>query len=224
VLCGRGLGKPLTGPRFRPMNRASKLSRRYALQSLLRATTVANSVWPVTCAHCSKVTYKPVGHVNRSEARGLSLYCDRKCSGLGRRTGKTSEQRKADKAEYDRQLRAVRGEELAAKRRAARLKLLAENPALVRQREKVNRDANRDRHAEYCRTPEYRKWKAEYDRKHLARKQYGPFAEAALTLRALEEEISGRASRTEIYAANGTLNKTQRRKREYEQATHCRRS
>ena len=99
--------------------------------------------------------------------------------------------------------------------------LLRTNPALVRQREKVNRDANRERHADYCRTPEYREWKAQYDRQYLAQKQYGPFAEAALTLRALEEEITCRSTRYEIYTERGTLNKTQRRKRDYAKAVGC---
>ena len=66
---------------------------------------------------------------------------------------------------------------------------------------------------------EYRKWKAEYDRKYRSQKLYGPFAEAFLTLRELEEEIGVRATRTEIYTANGTLNKWKQRRRDYERQT-----
>lgn len=44
------------------------------------------------CAHCGKEADKPAGEVNRARERGLKLYCDRKCSGLGRRQGKTKAQ------------------------------------------------------------------------------------------------------------------------------------
>ena len=111
------------------------------------------------------------------------------------------------------------GDAYRKEKRLARQALLARNPELVRQREKRNRDMNKDRHAEYVRRPEYRKWKAQYDRQHRARKFYGPFAEAALTLFDLEAEISSRATRTEIYTANGTLNKWTQRRRDYERQT-----
>lgn len=179
------------------------------------------SVWPVTCAQCGEVSFKPVGAVNRANKLGANLYCNRACAGLGRRDPNppSAAEKQAAKAEYDRKRRAELGEVLLAEKRAARQALLASNPELVRQREKRNRDLSKDRHAEYCRTPEYRKWKAQYDRQHLARKAYGPFAEAALTLRDLEAEVSSRATRTEIYAANGTLNKWTQRRRDYERQT-----
>ncbi len=184
---------------------------------------MGESVWPIRCGHCNALLFKPVRDVNRAEKHSAPLFCNKACFGLAHRDPNppTAEQRRIAKAEYDRQRRADLGEELRAQKRAARLRLLAENPALVRQREKANRDANRDRHAEYCRTPEYREWKAQYDRQYLAKKQYGPFAEAALTLRALEEEITCRATRFEIYTERGTLNKTQRRKRDYAKAVGC---
>lgn len=151
----------------------------------------------------------------------MAIYCNRVCSGLGRRVNKSAEQRKAEKAEYDRARRAELGEELLRQKAAARRALLAANPELVRAREKANRDARKAEHAEYCRRPEYRDWKRNYDRKHRANKFFGPFAEAFLVLRDLESELAGRASKYERYAANGTLNKTQKRKRAYEQGTHC---
>ena len=77
------------------------------------------------------------------------------------------------------------------------------------------------KHVEYCRRPEYRASKREYDRKHRAQQDFGPFAEAALILGDLDAEIATRASRYEIYSANGTLNKALRRKREYAKAFGC---
>ena len=73
-------------------------------------------------------------------------------------------------------------------------------------------------HVEYCRQPEYRVWKKEYDKHHLARKQYGDFGEAVIALRELEQEVTDRIERTDIYAANGTLNKKQTRRRDYDRA------
>lgn len=173
------------------------------------------------CEYCGRRNQKPSGSVNRARARGLSLYCDRVCAGLSHRKHKTDEQKRAEKAEYDRRRRQQLGDRLNAEKREARLRLLASNPDLVRAREKVNRDANRGRHAEYCRRPEYREWKKSYDRQYRAERFYGPFADAFLVLQDLENEIATRATRYEIYMERGTINKTQKRKREYEQAIGC---
>ncbi len=96
---------------------------------------------------------------------------------------------------------------------------MAINPELVRQREKRNRDMNKDRHAEYIRSPRYRKWKARYDRQYRAHKEFGPFAEAAILLNDLQAEILSRASRYEIDLASNTLNKKLQRRRDYERQT-----
>lgn len=55
----------------------------------------------VVCAHCRKTTSKPAGHVNRAREAGLNIYCNRRCSGLGRRSGKTKAQKVAEKRAYD---------------------------------------------------------------------------------------------------------------------------
>ena len=151
----------------------------------------------------------------------MALYCDKACSALGRRRHKTIEQSRAEKSEYDRARRAALGEVLLEKKRACYYKELAENPELLRERQKANRDGRRREHIEYCRRPEYKEWKREYDRQHRAIKHYGPFAESFLALMELEAEVASRATRYEIYAQNSTLSKTQKRKREYEKAVGC---
>lgn len=179
----------------------------------------------IICAFCGQQADKASGSVNRSIAKGAPLYCSKYCSGLARRKHKTAEQKVAEKAEYDRKRRSELRDKLREEKRQARLKLLAENPSLVRAREKASRKKRKQAHLEYCRTPEYRAWKTQYDQRHRARKNYGDFAEAFLTLLEVEAEVSARASRQEVYAQNGTLNKTQERKRDYARKTgHAQRS
>lgn len=125
------------------------------------------------------------------------------------------------KADYDRRRRAELGETLRAEKRAAYHATLATNPEKIRAAQKAYRQANMARHVEYCRRPEYRATKSVYDQRRRDAQNYGPFAEAAGVLRELETEIAGRATRTEIYRENGILNKSLRRKREYEKAIGC---
>lgn len=163
----------------------------------------------MTCNHCKKPIFKPISAVNRAAREGRPLYCNRECAGLGRRLKKppTAEERKEAKRLYDANRRLVLADRIKAEKRAYY---------------QANRDPDRERayrktrmpyHVEYCRRPEYRAYKATYDRQYLARKQFGEFADAALILRDIEAEISSRMTRTEIYQVNGTLNKTQVRKR-----------
>jgi hypothetical protein len=132
------------------------------------------------------------------------------CAGLARRKHKSREQKIAEKAAYDAEYRERNRARIKARKAAA----YRTNPN--RERERAYRQANMARHVEYCRRPQYREWKVAYDRKYRAQKDFGPFADAALVLRDLEIEISSRATRTEIYAANGTLNKSLKRRRDYE--------
>lgn len=72
------------------------------------------------------------------------------------------------------------------------------------------------KHVEYCRRPEYVQWKQKYDEQYRAKKLYGEFWQAFLIVVAINEEVLKRASRYEIGYANGTVNKSQNRSREYE--------
>ncbi len=176
-----------------------------------------------TCPQCGEGFYAPVGHVNRAAKIGSPLYCGRACSGLARRKADklTGEAWRAHKAEYDRQRREKLGEALLAEKRAAYYARVAREGEVLRAKQKAYRDANMARHVEYCRRPEYKAAKSDYDRRFRAKKNYGPFAEAFLVLQDVENEIASRASRQEIYAQNGIVNKSLRRKREYEKAIGC---
>ena len=78
------------------------------------------------------------------------------------------------------------------------------------------RKARMPYHVEYCRQPEYKRWKRAYDMAYRARRQFGEFWESAIILQDLENEILSRVSRYEIGLMNETINKTQKRRREYE--------
>ena len=158
------------------------------------------------CAHCQKTRDKPTGEVNRAKEQGLRLFCDRRCSGLGRRKHKTKAQLVEEKRLYD------------AEYRLKNLKCIKEKKSAYH---KANYDPKKQRaynqhhmqhHVEYCRRPEYRKYKSEYDRKRRA-SIYGPYAEAYLLTVSLNREIKGRASNHEIKWQNQTANKTQLRRR-----------
>lgn len=174
-----------------------------------------------SCAYCGQKSERPAGHVNRSVRNGLNLYCGKLCSRLGRRLNRSASEKVAQKAAYDRHRRAILGDSLLEKKRAKYHQSVAENPSVVRAKEKANRAKRKDAHNEYCMRPAYRDWKKEYDKRHRAEKFYGPFAEAFLILQNLEEEVSQRASRYEIYMERGTINKSLKRKRDYEKSVGC---
>lgn len=159
------------------------------------------------CAYCGETADKPAGHVNRSRARGLNLYCSRRCSGLGRRgPAKSLAQKRAEKAAYDSEYRRKNRAMLKAKK-AAYFRTTYDPEAA-----RIERKKRAAFHAEYCRRPSYKLWKREYDRRYRAR-QYGPFADAYQLTIELTREIKSRSSDYEIRQANETGNKAQKRDR-----------
>lgn len=160
------------------------------------------------CAHCGKENDKWSGHVNRARAQGMKLYCDRLCSGLGRRTGKTDAQKREEKRLYDIVYQAKNREKRKAQKRQHHLDTYDPVTAAEYRKKRMHL------HVAYCQRPEYRAWKKGYDRNYKAKKNYGPFSEAALLLSDLNLEIKGRGNRHEIKYQNGGTNKVQRRRRE----------
>ena len=161
-----------------------------------------------TCAHCGKTAEKPTGEVNRARKAGLRVFCDRRCSGLGRRKPfKPKAQRVAEKREYDAAYRVKNLAILKAKKRAYHKRTY--DPA----KERVARNKRMKWHVAYCRRPEYRSWKKGYDRKYRSKRLFGPFAEAAMLAVDLNREIKSRSSNYEIRLQNGTINKRQTRTR-----------
>lgn len=158
----------------------------------------------INCAYCNKEHRVQTGAYNRAMKQGNSLYCGRECSGKGRRHGRTDEENRRLKSEYDRQYREENREVL--KKKKAEYFQRTYDPEAA----KVDRRIRSKEHAEYCRTPEYRKYKKEYDRQYRAKKFYGEFWEAFLVLMDIENEVDNRSAK----AANGLIGKSQRRKRQ----------
>lgn len=158
------------------------------------------------CAHCGKVCDKPAGHVNRARERGLRLFCNRRCSSLGRRQHKTKAQKKEEKRLYDQEYRAKNLARIKSRKREYFQRTYDPVAAAEYRKRRM------PKHVEYCRRPEYRVKKAAYDRKRRDA-EYGEFAEVARLTIELNQEIKGRMTNAEIKWENGISNKTQSRKR-----------
>lgn len=163
------------------------------------------------CTQCGGTFDRPTGAVNRAKAVGAPLYCGRFCAGWARQTVKPPEaERKAAKAEYDRKRREQQGERLLAEKRAHYHATKDER----KEQHAAYRKTRMPYHVAYCSTPEYKAKKAAYD-KRKRYEAYGPFADAAKLLDELEKEIRARATRYEIYVANGRYTRSaQQRRRE----------
>lgn len=163
----------------------------------------------LVCAQCGGAFERGAGHVNRSRAIGAPLYCGRVCAGLGRRKPEVSDdERRTAKAAYDKEYRernaAARKEQKAEWYRRTR------DP----EKERIARQKRMPQHVEYCRRPEYKAYKTEYDKKYRA-DEYGPFAEAYMLLLDVERELRSQATKYERYVAKGYFTRNaQKRRRE----------
>lgn len=158
------------------------------------------------CGHCGRVVQQPQGSIRRALRKGKPLYCNLTCFGAARRV--PPERKKEAKRVYDAQRRVEKGAEIRARKREYYRRTF--DPAKARAR----RLAKMDRHVEYCRRPEYRTYKADYDRQRNAA-QYGEYAEAYLLLLDLEREIRSRATHYERLKARGYYTRAaQQRRRE----------
>lgn len=157
----------------------------------------------VKCGHCGCEVEKESGHINRANKLGLKLFCNKACFGLYHRT--TKEQKVALKRQYDIKYRKKNSERITE-----RTKAYEKTPA-GRAMQKRNREKFKQSHLEYCRTEEYKKWKHEYDQKHVAKKMYGELWESHLVLKEVEKIIE--PEKLECKVQKGTYNKSQKRKR-----------
>lgn len=158
------------------------------------------------CNYCGTSVSQSQSSIRRALREGKPLYCDRACSGMARRV--PPERKKEAKAVYDAQRRIDKATEISAKKAAYFQRTYS--PAKARE----HRAKNMDRHVKYCRQPEYRAYKADYDRQHRA-KEYGEYAEAYLLLLDLEREIRSRATYYERLKTRGYYTQSaQQRRRE----------
>lgn len=164
----------------------------------------------ITCAHCGMQSDKPTGAVNRAARNGNRLYCDVLCAGFGRRHNKSDQTKREAKRLYDMEYRARNAAMLKVKKHQYFLRTY--DPAKAA----VERKSRAKYHAEYCRRPEYRALKSEYDRKYRAIREYGEFAECFILTLDIRRECLSQQSDYEIRLEKGTLNKKLQRKRDYD--------
>lgn len=164
----------------------------------------------VICDYCGESSGKEKGAVNRAIKEDKNIYCNRKCSGLGRRKNKTADQKVSEKCEYDKQYREKNKESLKNKK-AAYGKSQAGKATQKRARIK-----GKAYHAKYIQSERYVEWKKEYDRIYRAKKDYGEFWECQILRLEIDGEVEKTQSNYEVRLENQTLNKSQKRKREHE--------
>jgi len=165
----------------------------------------------IRCSYCGKWASQPNGAVNRAKKNSNRLYCNRTCAGMGRRDQNPPSEadRKKAKSLYDAKRREQLRDVIKAKKHEYFKRTYDPKKAAKARKKRM------PYHVEYCRRPEYRAYKREYDRKHLAKKHYGDFADCAIIARELHQEVRSRMSDFDVRTANQTLNKTQRRKRNH---------
>lgn len=159
----------------------------------------------IECCHCGKTCKKRLALYNRAKKDRAKLFCGQRCFGLSRRTGRSKEQEKFIKYFYDAFIRLVDYEKVKKQRQEYFKKDYAANPEKYR----AIRKKRMKEHVEYCRRPEYRVKKKVYDRQRVAKKNYGEYWEAAISLRELADIVDNRQAKQE----QKTINKTQNRKR-----------
>ncbi|MEN8282583.1 hypothetical protein [Acinetobacter gerneri] len=169
-----------------------------------------------TCSQCLTEFQRENSQTKRTlkHSNGI-IFCSMKCSGLHRRSGKTQEQKKHEKAEYDHKYRERNKAVLKVKKAEYFRKTY--DPLKAKQQRKLTMP----RHVEYCKSTKYKAYKQKYDMQYRAKKEYGEFWESALIINQLEKEIAERSDFTELAIQKGTLNKRQTRKRNYEQSIKC---
>jgi hypothetical protein len=164
------------------------------------------------CFHCGADLNKSTGAINRARKINAKLFCNKVCFGLNRRLANppTLQEKKETKRLYDANRRIVKSDEIKEKKAA--YFAATYDPEVAR----IKRQLRMPQHVEYCRRPEYKKYKRQYDMNYRNKQDYGPYWESGVLLVALDKEISQRATYEELAQAKGTINKAQTRRREYE--------
>jgi ribosomal protein L24E len=157
----------------------------------------------IICCFCGKEVEKTTGAINRANKNNLPMFCDRKCSSANKKTSKE------DKIELKRLY------DLGYRKRPDHKQKKSES--FQRNYDPVKAAAKRKetmwRHVEYCRQPEYKLKKKEYDRIYRAKLKYGELWEVAILTMKIQDEVLSRMTRYKIDLESNTLNKSQRRKR-----------
>lgn len=161
------------------------------------------------CCYCGEPLKKYIGHINRANKLGAKIYCNRTCAGLGRRSKETIEEKKHAKAWYDAFIRESMTDKERAIDKKKRHEYFKKDYAANPDKYRAVRKRKQDAHNEYCRRPEYRKYKKVYDQQYRAKKHYGKYWEAFIALCNLSGVVDNRQAK----ADQKIFNKQQKRKR-----------
>ncbi len=161
----------------------------------------------IACDYCGNSKEVKTGAYNLAKKTGSPMYCDKTCFGLANRSHKSKGQLVAEKREYDKDYRIKNIISLTAKKKDYFQRTYDPETAAV------YRKKNMHKHVEYCRQLGYVEKKKEYDRIYKAKLVYGEFWESHLLLMDIRDECLKRMSAYQIRLINGTLNKSQNRKR-----------
>jgi hypothetical protein len=115
------------------------------------------SLTTTPCAWCSKQFPIEIGALNRARRRGMSVYCCPRHSGYGRGIGRTKAEKRRLKAEYDRQYRLDNLLRITVGKRDYHRRTYDPKKAAKTRKRRM------PYHVEYCRRPEYRAYKRQYD-------------------------------------------------------------
>jgi hypothetical protein len=148
--------------------------------------------------------------VNRAKRSNAPKYCGRICAGVARRKPRTVEEKRAEKSAYDARRRVILADRLKAEKAAYYQR--TKDPV----KEAEARKKRMPHHLEYCRRPEYRAWKRDYDQEYLAKKKYGEFWESAILTLKIRRSCLELEDDTEIRRQKGTLNKKSNRRKQYD--------
>lgn len=162
------------------------------------------------CPSCGVTFFSSAGRANRADRIGAPLYCCIACAGIARRSSKTDEQKRADKAAYDKSRRDTIGDKIRSDKRNA----YYANHEYYKAKHKEYRAARMPKHVEYCRSQEYRAKKHDYDISK-AKDEYGEWGDTWRLLLDLEKEIRRQSSWYDRAVSKGYFTRNaQKRRRE----------
>lgn len=161
----------------------------------------------IICPHCGNSAEKQNNYLNRAKKVGMKVFCSIECSYKGRRIGRSLEEKKVLKSEYDREFRKKNAERIKEKKHEYFVRTYNPEKASIERKKRMHK------HIEYCRQPEYKEKKKEYDQVRRAKLRYGEFWESIILVLKIKTMYDTKSARQD----NGVNNKTQKRKQLWNQ-------